>query len=50
MKSFVLAQVFLNDYQDDQLIKLTRPVAEEKLAQAIQRAIEDWLSDNTIPF
>lgn len=48
--SWELAKKFMSDYKDEQLLKGSRIVNTKELAEAIQKAIEDWLCDNTIPF
>lgn len=49
VKSLELATHFLSDLKDYQL-PTPRNEAENKLAEVIQGAIEDWIFANTIPF
>lgn len=50
-KSWELAGLFLEDVKDGQWVKdQPRVHKQQQLAEAIQRAIEDWLCENTIPF
>ena len=50
-KSWELAGQFLEDVQDTQFVTYQPRVHKQgQLAEAIQKAIEDWLSENTIPF
>lgn len=50
-KSWDLAQAFLEDVKDDMFVTPEPRIHKvEQLAGAIQKAVEDWLCENAIPF
>lgn len=51
VKSYELASHFLSDYSDAQIPDIeTRGTLTQKLAEAIQATIEEWLAETMIPF
>lgn len=50
-KSYDLAAHFLEDVKDVSFVKEgPRSLKAKQLAEAIQRAVEDWLCDHVVPF